>query len=88
MSEQQIIDNLVNYINSTDDKRSTAEMIIGILVFLFQLDCDTDDSDSEIFTDDDEEEIGDEIIAYLENSDDYDNIIHAYPYPVPSDLHH
>ena len=86
-SEQEIIDNLVDYINSKDDKKEFAEMLIGILVFLFELDSDTDDSDSEIFTDDEEQErIESETIAYLENCDD-DNIIYAYPYPVPSDHH-
>jgi hypothetical protein len=86
-SEQEIIDNLVDYINSKDDKKEFAEMIIGILVFLFELDSDTDDSDSEIFTDDEEERIESETIAYLENCDE-DIILQAYPYPVPSDYHH
>ena len=88
MSEQEIIDNLVDYINSKDDKKEFAEMLIGILVFLFELDSDTDDSDSEIFTDDEEEErIESETIAYLENCGE-EVILQAYPYPVPSDYHH
>ena len=86
MSEQEIIDNLVNYINTKDDKKEFTEMLIGVLVFLFELDSDTDDSDSEIFTDDEEEErIENETIAYLENCDE-DIILLAYP--VPCDSHH
>jgi len=86
MTEQEIIDNLINYINSQDDKKETALLLVGILVFLFELDSDTDDSDSEVFTDYEEEErIDDEVIAYLENYDE-DLILQAYP--VPSDYHH
>ena len=86
MTEQEIIDNLINYINSQDDKKETALLLVGILVFLFELDSDTDDSDSEVFTDYEEEErIDDEVIAYLENYDE-DVILQAYP--VPSDYHH
>ena len=86
MTEQEIIDNLINYINSKDDKKETALLLVGILVFLFELDSDTDDSDSEVFTDNEEEErIDDEVIAYLENYDE-DVILQAYP--VPSDYHH
>lgn len=83
MSEQEIIDNLVNYINSKDDSKETAEMIIGVLVFLFELDSDTDDSDSDILTDDEEERIDDEIIAYLENCGEVILAQPAYP-----DCHH
>ena len=87
-SEQEIIDNLVDYINSKDDKKETALLLVGLLVFLYELDSDTDDSDSEIFTDNEEEErIDDEVIAYLENCDE-DFILQAYPYPIPSDYHH
>jgi hypothetical protein len=86
MTEQEIIDNLINYINSQDDKKETALLLVGILVFLFELDSDTDDSDSEVFTDYEEEErIDDEVIAYLEN---YDEDIILQAYPVPSDYHH
>ena len=82
-TEQEIIDNLVNYINSKDDKRDNALFIVGLLVFLFELDSDTDDSDSEIFTDEEEEErIENETIAYLEN---FGEVILAHP--VPYDFH-
>ena len=82
-SEQEIIDNLVNYINLKDDKKEFTEMLIGVLVFLFELDSDTDDSDSEIFTDEEEEErIENETIAYLENCGD---VILAHQ--VPFDFH-
>ena len=57
-------------------------MLIGVLVFLFELDSDTDDSDSEIFTDEeDEERIDDELIAYLENCGE---VILAHPVPFDS----
>ena len=82
-TEQEIIDNLVDYINLKDDKKEFTEMLIGVLVFLFELDSDTDDSDSEIFTDEEEEErIDDELIAYLENCGE---VILAHP--VPFDYH-
>lgn len=88
MTEQEIVDNLVNYINSKDDRKETALFLVGLLVFLYELNSDTDDSDSEIFTDEeDEERIDDEVIAYLENCDD-EVILQAYPCPVPSDYHH
>ncbi len=88
MTEQEIVDNLVNYINSKDDRKETAFLLVGLLVFLYELNSDTDDSDSEIFTDEEEEErIDDEVIAYLENCDN-EVILQAYPYPVPSDYHH
>ena len=88
MTEQEIVDNLVNYINSKDDRKETALLFVGLLVFLYELNSDTDDSDSEIFTDDEEEErIDNEVIAYLENCDD-EVILQAYPYPVPSDHYH
>lgn len=81
-TEQEIIDNLVNYINTKDDKKEFVEMLIGVLVFLFELDSDTDDSDSEIFTDEeDEERIDDELIAYLENCGE---VILAHPVPFDS----
>ena len=81
-TEQEIIDNLINYINTKDDKKEFTEMLIGVLVFLFELDSDTDDSDSEIFTDEEEEErIDDELIAYLENCGE---VILAHPVPFDS----
>ena len=81
-TEQEIIDNLINYINTKDDKKEFVEMLIGVLVFLFELDSDTDDSDSEIFTDEeDEERIDDELIAYLENCGE---VILAHPVPFDS----
>lgn len=74
--EQETLNNLINYINSQENRKETALLFIEILSFLYEINEETDESD--VFSDNDNDSDSD-IENELYIRDYYPQVIFAEP---------